>query len=478
MKWWLLLVLTVFTAGHAVAQVSLNPGNNIQAAINAHPPGTVFYLSAGTYRGQNLSPQNGDQFYGVVGQTILNGSVVLSSWTRTGAYWVTRTGIPTPPPYTAVPTLPCCPLAQHRNDLFVNDQLYKRATSLAAVTSGTWYFDEENLAAYLTDDPTGETVELSVTPRAFTGHALPIWGGSNVTLQNLIVEKYASDGDDSAIAGGYGWLLNNVTARWNHSVGASVGANADIEQGSYSDNGQEGIFLFDSPNATVHWAEIARNNYAGYDYTYAAGGLKAGTTSGNPSSSGMLIAGAYVHDNNGRGIHIDTDNSNNTIANNYVANNVAEGIQDECNTGTVIHDNQLSYNGQAGNYYATFGQITVLDSQNGQIYNNTLQVGSNVGNGITMMGINRGSGIIGLWKLSHETVYGNTITFADNHGTSGMVFWSVPNDGTSTWDHDTYYMPNTSQPHWFLTGNGDLNTWTQVQTLTPYERHGSALATQ
>ncbi|MGA8709307.1 MAG: right-handed parallel beta-helix repeat-containing protein [Steroidobacteraceae bacterium] len=477
MKWILMALLTVCAAGNAMAQVQLNPGNDIQAAINANPPGTLFYLSAGIYRGQNLSPQNGDKFYGVAGQTILNGSVVLGSWTQVGGYWVTRTGMPTPPPYTAVPTLPCCPLAQHRNDLFINDRLYTRAPSLAAVTSGTWYFDEANLAAYLTDNPTGSTVELSVTPRAFTGHAEPAWGGANVTLQNLIVEKYASDSDDAAIAGGYGWVLNNVTARWNHGGGASIGANTDIEQGSYSDNGQEGIFLYDASNSVVHWAEIAGNNYAGYDYTYAAGGLKAGTTSGNPSSSGMQIIADYVHDNNGRGIHIDTDNSNVAISHNYIVNNVAEGIQDECNTGTIINYNQLSFNGQAGNYYATFGQITVLDSQNGQIDSNTLQVGRNDGNGITMMGIDRGSGIIGHWQLSHETVYNNTITYDDNHGTSGMVFWSVPNDGTNTWDYDTYYMSDTSQPHWFLTGNGDLNTWSQVQTLTPYERHGQALMT-
>jgi len=476
MKQLLLCLLTVFAANNAIAQVQLAPGNDIQRAINANPPGTAFYLAAGIYRGQNLSPQNGDQFYGIAGQTFLNGSVILSNWTQSGPYWVTRTGVPTPLPYnTDVPPLPCCPLAQHRNDLLINNILYTRAASLSAVTSGTWYFDEANLAIYLTDNPTGSTVELSVTPRAFTGHDLPVWGGANVTIQNIIVEKYASDSADAAIAGGYGWVLNNVTARWNHSGGAAIGPNGDIEQGSYSDNGQEGIFIYDAPNSVVHAAEIAGNNFAGYDYTYEAGGLKGGTTSGNPSSSGMQIINNYVHDNNGRGLWIDSDSSNYTYAYNDIENNLAEGILDECNLGPVIHDNVLRNNGQGGNYYAQWGQITFNDTQYGNIYNNTIEVGVNVGNGITMEAINRGSGLIGLWQLSHNTVYNNTVTFDDNHGTTGMVFWGVANDGTNTWDYDTYYMPDTSQPHWFFAGSGALNTWSAVQCCTPQERHGQAL---
>lgn len=477
MKWLLTALLMICAAGDAAAQVYLRPGNDIQSAINANAPGTTFYLAAGVYRGQNLSPKNGDQFYGVSGQTFLNGAVVLSSWSRSGGYWVTRTGIPTPLPFnTSIAPLPCCPLAQHRNDLFINNQLYARAPSLAALGSGTWYFDEANLIAYLSDDPTGKTVELSVTPRAFTGHSQPAYGGSNVTLQDIIVEKYASDSSDAAIAGGYGWVLNNVTARWNHGAGAAIGAYARIEGGSYSYNGEEGIFLFDASNAVVHWAEIAGNNYAGYNYGSEGGGLKGGTTSGNPSSSGMQIINNYVHDNNGHGIHMDSDNSYYTISGNTVYNNVYAGIQDECNYAPSIHDNLLGYNGTGGTDYYQWGQITVNDTQGAQIYNNVMTVGSNVGNGITMIGIARGvSPIFGTYRLLNNTIQNNTIYYSANSGTSGMVFWDYPDDGSNKWDYNTYYMPDTSQPHWYF-GSWVQYTWSRVQSLTGQERHGQALA--
>ena len=63
---------TIYTA--PTNAVVIPAGANIQLVINAHPAGTAYLLTAGTYTGQTIQPHSGDSFYGQNGQTILNGN--------------------------------------------------------------------------------------------------------------------------------------------------------------------------------------------------------------------------------------------------------------------------------------------------------------------------------------------------------------------------------------------------------------------
>jgi hypothetical protein len=60
------------SVGTAAAQVTILPGQSIQAAVNAHPAGTTFLLKPGTYRSQTVVPKSGDVFIGTAG-TVLDG---------------------------------------------------------------------------------------------------------------------------------------------------------------------------------------------------------------------------------------------------------------------------------------------------------------------------------------------------------------------------------------------------------------------
>jgi hypothetical protein len=63
---------------------------------------------------------------------------------------------------------------------------------------------------YVADNPNDHVVELSYTPQAFTGSA------SNVTVQNLIVEKYATPFETGVIEPhGPGWTVQSDTIRLN-----------------------------------------------------------------------------------------------------------------------------------------------------------------------------------------------------------------------------------------------------------------------
>src|SRR6476659_349029 len=67
--------------------VNVNPANNIETIVNANAAGTTFVIAAGTYRMQSVTPKSGDIFDGQPG-AILNGSRLLTSFSRSGSYWV------------------------------------------------------------------------------------------------------------------------------------------------------------------------------------------------------------------------------------------------------------------------------------------------------------------------------------------------------------------------------------------------------
>src|SRR5512147_533113 len=49
---------------------TLPPGTDIQAAVDSHGSGTTFYLQAGTYAQQSITPKSGDKFLGAPGATL------------------------------------------------------------------------------------------------------------------------------------------------------------------------------------------------------------------------------------------------------------------------------------------------------------------------------------------------------------------------------------------------------------------------
>src|SRR5271165_7103395 len=167
-----------------MSTVTVAPGANIQDAVNANPAGTTFQFAPG----QQFEPKSNDQFIGdPSGGTILSGAVVLNNWTQSGGYWV-DSGLPATAVGTNVPGNGSNPLAPDLNDLFINNTLYTRVSSLSQVTSGTWYFDPSTNSAIISDNPTGKTVDYSVTPNMVQNN-----GATGVVFQNLTTEQYATD---------------------------------------------------------------------------------------------------------------------------------------------------------------------------------------------------------------------------------------------------------------------------------------------
>ncbi len=449
----------------AVAQLSvtLSPSNNIQQAVDQNPENTTFVLQAGVYRLQSVQPKNGDSFIGQPG-AVLNGAQVLTAFTRSGKLWAV-TGQTEQGQQNGV-----CdadhPRCMYAEDLFFDNRPLLHAASLDAVTAGKWYFDYPNQTVYFADDPTGHTVEISTARSAFWGPA------SNVTIKGLVIEKYAIPAQFGAIGDQYpgtNWTITNNEVRWNHGTGISIGDWTQVLGNYIHNNGQKGIGGV-TMNSVVQDNEIARNNYAGFDVGWEAGGAKFAV------SSGMVVRGNNVHDNYGPGIWFDIDSINNLIENNTVTSNYSgPGIQYEISYSAVIRNNTVRYNYVPnGGWWMWGSQILVQNSSGVEVYGNTVDVLPTRGNAIGIINQYRGSGPYGLREATNNYIHDNTIiTRRSPQGATGLVAdWDAQNilaNGNNRFDYNTYHVSDGSQYQWAW---GTGFTWAGFQQLGQ-EAHGT-----
>jgi Right handed beta helix region len=439
---WLGAVATVGITGCSPAALSqqtiiLKPGQDLETIAAHAPEGTRFQLEPGIYRQQTIRPKNRQEFIGQEG-AILSGAMVLASWTNDSGLWVHK-GLPGPLRFHGE-----CEdggqLCQFREDLFIENGLYDRVASLDELGPGKWFYADRT--AYLVDDPRGLLVELGVTPRAFGGDAV------GIVLDDLIVEKYASDAQEGAIFAdnGRGWRLSDVTARWNHGAGLSFGPETRVEGGSFSHNGQIGIAGSGGGDSRIEGVEIAFNNYAGYAADWEAGGTKFWAT------TGLVVRASCVHRNDGPGLWTDNDNIRTMYERNKVFLNAQEGIKHEISYDAIIRDNIVAANGRSKDDWLWGSQILVQNSSRVQVYGNLVEVAAEFGNGIGIIHQDRGIGAHGPWHAVRNDVRDNTIVHLGSHGQNGIVmdtddawFWT---EADNEFDRNTYIVADPAAELW------------------------------
>jgi parallel beta-helix repeat protein len=419
------------------------PGTDIQAAVDANPPGTSFLLKAGVHRLQQIKPKDGDSFLGESG-AVLSGSRLLTAFTRSGGLWTasgqSQQGRANG---TCQVEYPACAFPE---DLFVDDKLLLHVTSLAGVTPESWYFDYAAGNIYLGIDPTGHKVETSVSSAAFSGPA------RGVTIRNLIVEKYANSAQHGAIQGndGSGWTVEDNEIRWNHGTGLRIGDRMRVLGNFVHHNGQLGMGGVGN-NVLVEQNEIAYNNTAGYRVGWEAGGTKFVKT------DGLIVRNNRVHHNWGNGLWTDIDNIHALIEGNLVVGNTYQGIFHEISYDAIIRNNTVEGNGFGHQGWLYGAGILVAASPNVEVYGNTVRDNFN---GITAVQQNRGSGAYGPHEITNLYVHDNVVTMRT--GKSGMgqdigdpSYFTTRNN---RWARNTYY----------LGPDGKYFAW-QGRTLSPAE---------
>lgn len=361
----------------------LNVGDDFQAAVDAHPPGTRYVIASGLHRLQQVIPKDGDTFVGEAGAVVSGASDVsdgVVSWQRDGGQWYlggqTQEGKPRGRLEDGGRERDLNP-----EDLFVDGERYIHVAGREELTAGSYFFDYPNDRIWLAQDPAElGLIETSVVPYAFSGEE--IW---DVTIENLVIERYASSAQDGAVGGrrAYDWILRRLTVRYNHGGGIRIGPGFTVEDSAVNDNGQIGIVGtgVDPENGytaqiVVRRNEIARNGRLDYDLQWEGGGTKFTGT-----YAGILVEDNWVHDNFGHGLWFDLHVYSALVRNNLVESNEWIGIFYEISHGshpdfggpdTRIVENEVRGNGHAAPDLRRGAAIYVSNSEDVEVSANWL----------------------------------------------------------------------------------------------------------
>ncbi len=437
------------TLAAAETGTTIYPGQDIQAKVASYPNGTTFTIKAGIHRLQSIVPKSGNKFIGEPG-AILSGARLLTTFTRSGGYWVAsgqtqQNPIKSTSRNWCLPEFPGC---YYPEQLFINDVLLQHVTSLGAVAPGKWYFDYATDKIYIANDPTGKKVETSVKAFAFKSSA------PNVTISGLIVEKYATPPASGTVDGSSGsaWVVKNNEVRYNHGKGIKTGSRMQVLDNYVHHQGQLGI-AGGGNSLLVQGNEIAYNNAAGFTTGWEAGGSKFVFT------DVLIVRGNFSHHNRGAGIHCDIDNINALIEGNRLEDNDWRGIFYEISYKAVIRNNVARRNGFK--IPKTVGLvdgagILVSNSRDVEIYGNVVE---NNRTGIGAYDSDRGSGKYGVYDLWNLNVHHNTVVQATGRAAgitqsigTNAVFTSRNNRFTA----NTYDLASTAK--YFRWMNADLST--------------------
>ena len=259
----------------------------------------------------------------------------------------------------------------------------------------------------------GRVVELSILPYAFHGDV------DNVTIQGLVIEKYAVLAQEGAIdsrrdredlIGGSDWVITDNSVRWNHGVGIAATTGAVVTDNRVYENGQLGVAA-KGAGVTFERNEIYGNNTAGFSSGWEAGGSKFAYT------SGLVVRDNFVHDNLGVGLWTDIDNIDTRYEGNRVIGNDRMGIFHEISYDAVITGNEVRNNGFGFDAWLWGAGIAVSTSVNVEIYGNVVEGNAD---GIVAIEQDRSDApaSYGPLSLTNLAVYENVIT--GNGGWSGI----------------------------------------------------------
>ena len=234
------------------------------------------------------------------------------------------------------------------------------------IATGQWYFDYGNDVIYVADDPTGQVVELAVAKQAFSGAA------NGVTIQNLIVEKYASPLNSGAISPyGSNWTIKANEVRLNHGAGIKPQYGSDNDEQILSnnvhDNGQEGIAVGGGNGTLVAYNSVSSNDFA-FVLGENGGGKIAATT------NAQVLNNNYAK-NNGVGLWADCGAINTLLSGNTVTNSQLDGIRYEISHSGMITNNTLINNAWDKSTQLcskNSREIVLADSDNTTVSGNTI----------------------------------------------------------------------------------------------------------
>ncbi|MBU8541474.1 right-handed parallel beta-helix repeat-containing protein [Falsiroseomonas tokyonensis] len=450
--------------------IIVSVGDDIQALVSAAPEGAVFWIEAGVHRLQSITPKDGQHFLGEEG-AVLNGSRLLNSFSKDGSAWVASGQTQEGMRNALGEAAEGYDRAGYPETIYIDDQPLKHVGTKAQVVEGTFFFDYAADKIYIGNDPAGHKVEASVQPWAFEG------GASDVVVQNLTIEKYATPIQRGAIGGDMlpeGWIIQDNDIQLNYGVGIAVGSNTQVLDNRITDNGNMGLAGV-GDSILVEGNEIAENgNWAGIDVLWEGGGTKFALT------EDLVVRDNFVHDNHGFGLWTDIDNFNTLYEGNRVEYNSHGGIVHEISYDAVIRDNVLTGNGADFNTWLWGAGIIIQNSRNVDIYGNTVDM-TEGGNGISLIQQDRGdpaqfggTGEYGEYITIGNTVHDNVIISrtADHGGVGAVADFNEAGllAGGNSFDNNEYQVTNATDDRFAY---GDWYDWNEYRAVSGWDQNST-----
>ena len=372
-------------AGMAASSgVLITAGEGWQSAVDANPAATVFRIGTGVHRNQSVVPKNGQTFWGEAG-AVLSGARMLAGFTFDGTNYSVSGQTQGSGASSGATCLPGFPRCGFNEDLWIDGVWQKPVDALASMAAGTWFFDYAANVIYVRDNPTGKLVETSSTTYAFTGAA------TDVTIKNLVIEKYANPAQHGALGAdtgvGTGWVIDYCDIRHNHGIGLRTATGMQVRHTYLRFNGQLGIGG-GGTGVVVEDCDVSYNNVAKINPAWEAGGSKFVAT------IGLVLRRVFFHHNDGPGGWLDINNDGYLIEDcisedNYnstggTTSYAAPGIFVEISGGGIIRRNIVRRNG-TGFGVSLWGAGILVAASGGSgldIYDNLLEYNED---GITLI---------------------------------------------------------------------------------------------
>jgi parallel beta-helix repeat protein len=277
---------------------------------------------------------------------------------------------------------------------------------------------------------------------------------SGVSISNLIIEKYASPPQRSAVRAAHAaaWTIENCEVRLNGSGGIGVGNGSRIRSSNVHHNGQYGVGGI-GKDVVIENNRIWANNTRGFEFRWEAGGVKL------VLSEGVVLRANSVYDNVGPGLWCDISCRDVVYEGNRVERNHDAGIFFEISYRAIIRNNVVRHNGISHRKWFWGADITIAASETVTVENNDLTV-SPRGCGIILVDQSRQIKGGGKYKTRDDIVRDNVITF-EGAPCAGGVSDVAPGDenfdiitnGGNRFDHNTYIVPQQSGPARFVWGH-------------------------
>ena len=438
------------------AGVLLAPGDDIQAALNAHPVGTTFCLAPGDYRLTSpLVPKARQTIAAVVARSAhLTGARPVSA-TASGERWVITgqksLGTDRDPGFSPrCMTIDRNPqgMCIYRDQVFLDDTSLWQVGSLAELSAGEFYWDYSANKIYLADNPTGRSLEVSVATQAMWSDA------PGVTIRGLVIEKFGNEAREPAVSSNLDWVVNNNEIRLNHGGGVRIAPGGIYRNNFLHHNGNLALQGGQGANTdpiVVANNELSYNNSAGHNWSWEAGATKF------TNSSNLRVTNNHVHDNYGTGLWFDIDNIHSVVEGNRVEDNYGQGIAFEISFDAIVRDNIVRNNALGAGGWAA--GILVASSPNIEIASNVI-----AGNGAGIVAVHepRGTSRHGVRQTTDLFVHDNTIS-QQRDTAAGLYVWGTGNDDAffetknNRFRNNTYFLGNPSDGLHFSWKQGRTN---------------------